>query len=83
MVSTVDNLAAKLAQSLVTWLIGVSLAGSGYDAELAVQPPAVITTLNVLLGIVPMIFGIAMFFVVRGFKIEEEIKELNEKRMKI
>jgi hypothetical protein len=37
----------------------------------------------VLLGIVPMIFGVAMFFVVRGFKIEEDIKALNEKRMKI
>jgi len=83
MVSTVDNLAAKLAQSLVTWLIGFSLARAGYNAELSTQPPAVITTLNVLLGVVPMIFGIAMFFVVRGFKIEEEIKELNEKRMKL
>ena len=83
MVSTVDNLASKLAQSLVTWLIGFSLARAGYNAELAAQPPAVIKTLNVLLGIVPMIFGIAMFFVVRGFKIEEEIKELNEKRMKL
>ncbi|HPY63560.1 MAG TPA: MFS transporter [Bacillota bacterium] len=83
MVSTVDNLASKLAQSLVTWLIGFSLARAGYNAELAAQPPAVIKTLNVLLGIVPMIFGIAMFFVVKGFKIEEEIKELNEKRMKL
>ena len=83
MVSTVDNLASKLAQSLVTWLIGFSLARAGYNAELSTQPPAVITTLNVLLGVVPMIFGIAMFFVVRGFKIEEEIKELNEKRMKL
>lgn len=83
MVSTVDNLAAKLAQSLVTWLIGVTLAAAGYNAELTIQPPAVITTLNALIGVVPMLFGVAMFFVVRGFKIEEEIKALNEKRLKI
>ena len=83
MVSTVDNLAAKLSQSLVTWLIGFALGKAGFDAANAVQPTIVKNTLNFMLGWAPLILGILMFLVVRGFTIEDDIKELNERRKQV
>ena len=81
MVSTVDNLAAKLGNALVTWLIGVSLDMAGFDEALAVQPEAFGTVLSALLGWVPMLIGVAMFFVVRNFRIEDDVKALEHSRM--
>lgn len=80
MVSTVDNLAAKLSQSGVTWIIGALLARAGFDADLASQPAAVVPTLNFLLGWAPLIFGAIMLIVVWRFHIEEEVAELASKR---
>lgn len=80
MVSTVDNLAAKLSQSGVTWMIGALLARAGFDADLASQPAAVVPTLNFLLGWAPLIFGAIMLIVVWRFHIEEEVAELASKR---
>ena len=81
MVSTVDNLAAKMGNALVTWLIGVSLDLAGFEETLAVQPEAFETVLTSLLGWVPALVGIAMFFVVRGFRIEDDVKALEQARM--
>lgn len=80
MVSTVDNLAAKLSQSGVTWMIGALLARAGFDADLASQPAAVVPTLNFLLGWAPLIFGAIMLIVVWRCHIEEEVAELASKR---
>lgn len=80
MVSTVDNLAAKLSQSGVTWMIGALLARAGFDASLPAQPAAVVPTLNFLLGWAPLIFAAIMLIVVWRFHIEEEVAELASKR---
>ena len=80
MVATVDNLAAKLTQSLVTWLMGLFLAHAGFDAALTVQPDTVEGALTFLLGWAPMIFGVIMLLTVSGFKIENEINDLNSRR---
>ena len=80
MVSTVDNLAAKLSQSGVTWAIGALLASAGFNADLPVQPAAVVPALNFLLGWAPLIFAVIMLIVVWRFRIEEEVADLAAKR---
>ena len=80
MVSTVDNLAVKLAQSGVTWFIGFWLARAGFEASLPVQPEAVVPALNFLLGWAPLIFSVVMLIVVWNFRIEEEVADLAAKR---
>ena len=80
MVSTVDNLAAKLSQSGVTWAIGALLASAGFNADLPAQPAAVVPALNFLLGWAPLIFAVIMLIVVWRFRIEEEVADLASKR---
>ena len=80
MVSTVDNLMAKLSQSGVTWAIGALLASAGFNADLPVQPAAVVPALNFLLGWAPLIFAVIMLIVVWRFRIEEEVADLAAKR---
>ncbi len=80
MVSTVDNLAAKLAQSGVTWFIGFWLARAGFDAALDAQPAGVVPALDFLLGWAPLIFAVIMLIVVWNFRIEEEVADLAAKR---
>ena len=80
MVSTVDNLAAKLSQSGVTWAIGALLASAGFNADLPAQPAAVVPALNFLLGWAPLIFAVIMLIVVWHFRIEEEVADLAAKR---
>jgi len=80
MVSTVDNLAAKLSQSGVTWAIGALLASAGFNADLPAQPAAVVPALNFLLGWAPLIFAVIMLIVVWRFRIEEEVADLAAKR---
>ena len=80
MVSTVDNLMAKLSQSGVTWAIGALLASAGFNADLPAQPAAVVPALNFLLGWAPLIFAVIMLIVVWRFHIEEEVADLAAKR---
>ncbi len=80
MVSTVDNLMAKLSQSGVTWFIGFWLARAGFNADLPAQPAAVVPALNFLLGWAPLIFAVIMLIVVFRFRIEEEVADLAAKR---
>ena len=78
--STVDNLAARLSQSGVTWAIGALLASAGFNADLPAQPAAVVPALNFLLGWAPLIFAVIMLIVVWRFRIEEEVADLAAKR---
>lgn len=80
MVSTVDNLMAKLSQSGVTWFIGFWLASAGFNADLPAQPATVVPALNFLLGWAPLIFAVIMLIVVWRFRIEEEVADLAAKR---
>lgn len=53
LVSTGDNLAAKLAQAGATQLLTLSLHMAGFNEALPAQPDATIATINALLGWVP------------------------------
>lgn len=76
LVSTADNLAAKLASAGATQLMAVALAAAGFNADLAQQPAATINTINALLGWVPMVVGILMLIVIFFIDIEKEMKEM-------
>ena len=80
LVSTGDNLAAKLAKAAANLAMTGALALAGFDAEMAVQPPAAINTICALLGWVPAVLSIAMLLVVIFHPIEKEVAEMAEAR---
>ncbi|MDR2538936.1 MAG: MFS transporter, partial [Bifidobacteriaceae bacterium] len=72
MIATSDNLASKLATAGATIMISSSLEMAGFDAQLAVQPDAVISTINFMLGWAPLIASVIMLVTVYFLPIEKD-----------
>ena len=79
MVSTGDTLVSKIAEAAVDKLFLVALAAAGFSAKLAdeglLQNIATQNTINALLGWIPALVGILMFFTCIGIDTEKELKE--------
>ncbi|MDR2647378.1 MAG: glycoside-pentoside-hexuronide (GPH):cation symporter [Oscillospiraceae bacterium] len=75
MIASTDNLASKLAVALATQLLTIALSRAGHDPSLPVQPDAVITAINLMLGWIPLIASIIMALVAWFMPIEREYKE--------
>jgi len=76
MISTGDGLAAKLAQALAAQLMTFSLAKAGFEQTLKLnQNPAVIHTINALLGWVPAAVAVLMLVAIRYIRIDCEMKQ--------
>ncbi len=80
LVSTGDNLAAKLAVAGATQMVAVALSASGFDANLSVQPTAAINTINAVLGWVPMLVAVVMLVVIWFLSIEDDTKKMLEEK---
>ena len=80
LVCTCDNLASKLSKAGANLLMTGALAAAGFDAELSVQPEAAITTINALLGWVPMCIAIVMLVVVFFHPIEKDMATMRAER---
>lgn len=80
LVSTADNLAAKLAVAGATWLVTVALSRSGFDADLTAQPAAAIGAINALLGWVPMIVAAVMLLIVSFLDIDAAMKKMHAEK---
>jgi sugar (glycoside-pentoside-hexuronide) transporter len=76
LVSTADNLAAKLAVAGTTQLVAVALSASGFNANLSMQPSAAINTINAVLGWVPMLVAVVMLVVIWFLNIEDDTKKM-------
>lgn len=76
LVSTADNLAAKLATAGATLMITAALDANGFDAALTEQSPATIRTICAMLGWVPMIVCAVMLLVVCFLNIESDTKKM-------
>ncbi|GHV81529.1 MFS transporter [Spirochaetia bacterium] len=83
LVSTADNLAAKLADAGATQLIAIALSLTGFNASLPAQPAAAIHTIELMLGWVPFFVSIAMLVVVLFFDIEDELKKMRKEKLEI
>lgn len=77
LVSTGDNLAAKLAQAGATQLLTLSLHLAGFNEALAVQPDTTVSTINALLGWVPAVVTLAMLAVLFAMDIEKDMDRMN------
>ena len=77
MVSTCDNLAAKLSKAGASLLMTGALELAGYSKELTVQPPATVDTINALLGWVPAIIAVVMLVIAFIHPIEKEMAAIN------
>ena len=80
LVSTADNLAAKLATAGATLAITSALAASGFDANLGVQPQTAIDAINALLGWAPMLLAALMLVVIFFLNVERETKIMIEEK---
>ena len=80
LVSTADNLAAKLATAGATLAITTTLASAGFDAGLGTQPKTAIDAINILLGWVPLILALIMLAVICFLNIERETKKMLEEK---
>ena len=80
LVSTGDNLAAKLAQAAATQLLTFALHLAGFNEALAAQPAATVSTINALLGWVPGIVTLVMLAVLFAMDIERDMKTMNEEK---
>lgn len=80
LVSTADNLAAKLATAGATQLMAVSLAMNGFDSTLAAQPAGAVGAINAMLGWVPAVLSVFMFVVVSRLDIENDMHKMNDEK---
>jgi sugar (glycoside-pentoside-hexuronide) transporter len=78
MIATSDNLASKLAVAGGTLLISSSLELAGFDVDLTTQPTAVITVINIMLGIAPLIASVIMLGAANFLPIEKEYADARE-----
>ena len=73
LVSTCDNLSAKLSKAGANLLATGALAAAGFNADLPQQPEAALTTICSLLGWIPMAVAAVMLVVVFFHPIEKEM----------
>ena len=73
LVSTCDNLAAKLSKAGTNLLMTGALAAAGFNADLPAQPQTAVNTICDLLGWVPMLVAAVMLVVVCFHPIEKEM----------
>ena len=80
LVSTGDNLAAKLAQAAATQLLALALHTAGFNEALPAQPEATIATINALLGWVPGLVTLAMLAVLLVMDIEGDMARMHREK---
>ena len=80
LVSTLDNLASKLAKAGANLLMTGALAAAGFNAELSVQPQTAIHTICALLGWVPMLVAALMLVIVTFHPIERDMAAMRQSR---
>ena len=78
LVSTCDNLAAKLSKAAVNLGMTAALGAAGFDANLAKQPQEAINTICALLGWIPMVFAGIMLVIAVFHPIEKEMAEMRK-----
>ena len=78
LVSTCDNLAAKLSKAGVNLGMTAALGAAGFNADLPVQPESANETICALLGWVPMIFAAIMLVIAFFHPIEKEMAEMRD-----
>ena len=78
LVSTCDNLAAKLSKAAVNLGMTAALGAAGFNADLPVQPESANETICALLGWVPMVFAAIMLVIAFFHPIEKEMAEMRK-----
>ncbi len=82
MVSTVDNLASKLATAGASILMTSALGMAGFDAQLDAQPATAIGAINALLGWIPLVISAIMLVVAFFFDIDKEMDKMHAGKAK-
>lgn len=80
---TATGAAQKLGSGIGAALLGMVLAGFGYNGLAEVQPPAAITAINVIYMIVPAVLSIGWLVLMHFYKLDADYpryeKELEER----
>jgi GPH family glycoside/pentoside/hexuronide:cation symporter len=80
MISAISNTVSKLGVALCTFVIGLVLDGTGYNAELAAQPAGAIKAIEAFMGIVPMILAACMLVIAFTTRIEKTVAEMKAEK---
>ncbi len=76
LVSTADNLAAKLSKAGANLLMTGALSAAGFNAELETQPATALSSLTAMLGWVPMLIAAVMLVIVCFHPIEKDMAKM-------
>ena len=82
LVSTCDNLAAKLSKAGTNLLMTGALAAAGFNADLPAQPQTAVNTICALLGWVPMAVACIMLVIVFFHPIEKDMTAMRADQTK-
>lgn len=80
MISAISNTVSKLGVALCTFVIGLVLDNTGYNAELASQPAEAIKAIQSFMGIVPMVLAACMLVIAFTTRIEKTVAEMNAEK---
>lgn len=75
---TVSGFIMVIASAIATEVIALSLDKAGFDAELASQPEAALTTINNMLGWIPLALSVLMLIVTVFISIDKDMKKMKE-----
>lgn len=73
---TVSGFVMVIASAIATQIITLSMDSSGFNSALEQQPDAVISTINMMLGVIPMVVSVLMLVVSYFINIDAEMEEM-------
>ena len=76
---SLTGLASKIGSAFGGFLLGILLTVSGYDGSLAVQSDGAILMIRLLASLIPMVLFFMIIVIMRGYKLESEMKETEER----
>ena len=75
MVGNVSNFIQKCATALLTFILGLVLEYSQYNADLATQPESAVTAIVLIMALGGLLSSIGMYISARGLRVDEEMAE--------
>ena len=73
---SVSGFVMVIASAIATEIIALSLEHAGFDAELAAQPEAAITTIKQMLGWIPLVLAVLMLVVTWLIRIDKDMEQM-------
>mgnify|MGYP000320288105 FL=1 len=77
-ITCVQSVFAKVGTAIGAGLIGVLMGISGYNGVLEVQPDSAINMLIIMYAIVPAVFALLQYIVLRFYNLDEKLPQIRK-----